>query len=98
MIELKNVSLDLHNGRIAECWINCFERMFRILFKDSTSGDIQDIERIMEESYEEWAAGDNMEIVDIPCEEYILSTLNAYKHNIVAVIYDNDEADEYDDN
>lgn len=97
MIELKNASLDLHNGRIAECWVNCFERMFRVIFNNVTSGDIQDIERIMEESYEEWAAGDNMEIVDIPCEEYILSTLNAYKNNIVAVIYD-DEDDEDEDN
>lgn len=95
MIELKNASLDLHNGRIAECWVNCFERMFRVIFNNVTSGDIQDIERIMEESYEEWAAGDNEDIIDICCEEYILSTLVAYKDKIVAVIY---EDDEYDDN
>lgn len=91
MIELKNVSLDLHNGRVAECYVECFERMLYVIFKDITSGDIDNIENIMKDSYDEWASGDNENILDICCEEYILSTLNAYKDKIVAVIYEDDK-------
>lgn len=78
-------------GKIAECYVECFNRMFYVIFKDTTSGDIDNIENIMKDSYDEWVSGDNTEIIDIPCEEYILSTLSAYKHNIVGVIYEDDE-------
>lgn len=91
MLELKNVSLDLHNGRVAECYVECFERMLYVIFKDTTSGDINNIEKIMKNSYDEWASGDNGALINICCEEYILSTLNAYKDKIVAVIYEDDE-------
>lgn len=84
------------NGKVAECYVECFDRMFYLVFKDVSGKDIQDIEHIMKNSYEEWASGDNEEIIDICCEEYILSTLNAYKDKIVAVIYESedDEDDE----
>ena len=53
--------------------------------------EYKDIVQTMKDSYDECASGDNEEIIDICCEEYILSTLNAYKDKIVAVIYENDK-------
>jgi hypothetical protein len=91
MIDLENAKLNLWNGKVAECYVECFNRMLYVIFKDTTSGDIDDIENIMEDSYDEWASGDNEKIIDICCEEYILGTLNVYKDKIVAVIYEGDE-------
>lgn len=82
------------NGKVAECYVECFDRMFYLVFKDVSGKDIQEIEHIMKNSYEEWASGDDLAIIDTPCEEYIKSTLKAYKDKIIAVIYeDNDEED-----
>lgn len=82
------------NGKVAECYVECFDRMFYLVFKDVSGKDIQEIEHIMKNSYEEWASGDDLAIIDTPCEEYIKSTLKTYKDKIIAVIYeDNDEED-----
>ena len=82
-------------GKIAECYIECFCRMFYVVFKSELKEDeIEEIEKKMLESYNEWASGDNENILDICCEEYILSTLENYKDKMLAVIYEDiDEED-----
>ena len=82
-------------GKVAECYVECFDRMFYVLLKsDVTKKEIEEIEKKMLESYNEWASGENEEILDICCEEYILSTIENYKDKMLAVIYGDDE-DEY---
>ena len=79
-------------GKVAECYVECFDRMFYVLFKsDVTKKEIEEIEKKMLESYDEWASGENEEILDICCEEYILSTIENYKDKMLAVIYGDDE-------
>ena len=78
--------------KVAECYVECFDRMFYVLFKsDVTKKEIEEIEKKMLESYDEWASGENEEILDICCEEYILSTIENYKDKMLAVIYGDDE-------
>lgn len=82
-------------GKIAECYVECFERMFYVVFKsDLKESEVEEIEKKMLESYNEWASGDNENILDICCEEYILSTLENYKDKIIAVIYEDDKDEE----
>lgn len=88
----KNVYVELKNGvKAAECWINCFDRMLTVLFKDVSNEEICIIEDLMEMNYFRWHDGDS----DMGCEEYILEELTGcYQDKIVAIIYDNDEEEE----
>lgn len=92
MINKSNVCIEISKFNIqkADCWINCFERMLTILFKEVGYLDIGKIEDIMEDKYYEWNEDDK----GMCCEEYIIDNLpNEYKEKIVAVIYDNEDGD-----
>ena len=72
----------------AECYIECFERMFTILFKDITETEIELLESLMEKNYYRWHDGETF----MCCEEYILEEIpQSYKDKIVAVIYEEEE-------
>ena len=91
-IEKKNVKIELrNNATVAECWINCFDRMLTVLFKDVSNDEINIIEDLMEKNYFKWHNGET----PMCCEEYILEELpKCYKDKIVAIIYDDDEESE----
>lgn len=75
----------------AECWINCFDRMLTVLFKNVSDDEISIIEDLMEKNYFRWHDGET----DMCCEEYILEELTeCYKEKIVAVIYEEEDEDE----
>ena len=87
-----DIECEKYGIKKAQCWINCFDRMLTILFRDLEDEDIDEVEKIMEENYFKWNEDDN----GMCCEEFILEKLpKRYKNKIVAVIYESE--DEYDE-
>lgn len=77
-----------YGTQAVDYYVNCFDRTMKILFKDITLKDIEEIEKQLDFYYYEWHDGDTNEC----CEEYMIDNLSKeYKNKIVAVIYEGEE-------
>lgn len=85
-----DIECEKYGTKKAQCWINCFDRMLTILFRDLEDEDIDEVEKLMEENYFKW----NEDFEGMCCEEFILEKLpKRYKNKIVAVIYESEDED-----
>lgn len=86
-----DIECEKYGTKKAQCWINCFDRMLTILFRDLEDEDIDEVEKLMEENYFKW----NEDFEGMCCEEFILEKLpKRYKNKIVAVIYESEDEDD----